>query len=875
MNLRTDYVIGKKTDKVWSGVYGYKPYEEVEFKQLGEMFAVVRVSTTIDDFAIDKFAKIMIESLQTAYFEELKDYKSTLERLEESSWKMKAKIDMLLSREEEISLTGIDIEIATVVFKDDYLYALTIGESSIAIVRDGNYVDITNGLTDSSRKGFFKSASLELTPKDRVVLMTSQASSKLMNIEEAAQSLDKEKLIEKGSQEGVSMMIIADSSLNWKDSKVEDVVVTSVTKPKEDEEISIEKGEDLDEVQEEADVTVDDDVEDSLQDNEIDPVLDDKELDSKENLEDTLGSESESVEIDEDDEVSAEVGEDIEVGVEANPSFIASTIGQGKGLLSNLKNKVSSFGSSKQSLAPREIPQDTEGTKSFTDRMTEELEEDAEDVVVVDAETTSKSGTMQGVIAVPVDVAKSGARKVRNHFRDNHKTYAHIINSIIAKIRYFISRLYDLFEREVLGKNLDRRMMNRKRIRRNRYLLIIGIVVLSLFLYSSFRSRQQNIRESRAVESIEADIDSYTSEYGSIESQVQNLQFSGGQDKFSVLSSIDLLITSVRELRDEVETNDAIKQKDSYIADLNNIERNLTAQRDELLLVESFTEAPIIADLSRQFSDAELSDLVHSEGFLFISDQGRDVIYRVATELNSEVEVHVTEVTSPEVLVKNVAGEVIVYDRNDDSVIGKFNPNDKESLVRFENLIPPSVGNAPEAAIFSGNDSLYEVRPIHQQIFKRDKTGEGYVNGGATFQSQNPPNWKQDPELARAIDIDVPYEIYVLVQDLGVRRYLAGGPNTLERNTYINLLDEDFNALQSATSISVTTKYMAVADSQNQRILLFEIQDNEQKNVRFIKQYQYKGDDSTILSDITEVQVVEGESRVYVLDGNRVMRFAI
>ncbi|MCA9381328.1 hypothetical protein KC678_03620, partial [Candidatus Dojkabacteria bacterium] len=120
---------------------------------------------------------------------------------------------------------------------------------------------------------------------------------------------------------------------------------------------------------------------------------------------------------------------------------------------------------------------------------------------------------------------------------------------------------------------------------------------------------------------------------------------------------------------------------------------------------------------------------------------------------------------------------------------------------------------------------------------------------------------------------EAPYEIYVLAQDLGVRRYLSGGPNTLERQTYINLLDSDFTAMQKATALDVTTNYMAVGDSINKRVLLFQVQDNEQKNLLFTKQYIYEGSDSEIFTDIKEIKIVDGYG--YVLDGNRIIRLAI
>ncbi len=853
MNRKTDYVVGKKTDTTWAGVYGYKPTDPADYKRLGEMFSVFRFETSIEEFAIDKFAKIVIESLQNSYFEELKDYKSSLERLEESCWKMKSKMDLLLSREEEVSNVGIDIEMAIVVFKDNYLYVVTIGESKVFINREENFVDITDGLADRKNTGFLRSASLEVDKNDRFALATSKASTNLLNLEDALKKLDKEKLIESGKQDGVSFMMIADEESDWAVApKKEPNKTETKEEDSETEESNLEIYEEkpippstIYEEKVNKDIHSDEEQFEEVED-----------VDQEEDLDD---------QIDEDFDESEELEEnDNEEDLEEEPSKIQKLKERSLGILGSVKDRVSNLRKKDKDFEEddeyEEEYLDEEDDRSFSERKEKQEEE----------EKISKIAMLASIV---FGFFGSIINAVKNHFKDNKKTYAHIINTIYSRIASFVGAIKNIFQKEILGQNLDRRSLNKRRVKRNRYLFIIGIAVIFIGGNTVISNGRNREKIQDAVQSVETKIEDFDARVQGISTEVINLQYSAGQEKDALSEEIISLRENILIEIDNLEENKLIEEKSGYFETLRSLSSQLSSQADELMLVESFIEPQIVADLSRQFDDSQLSDLEYSEGSLFAADEGRDVIYKLGTNINSEVSIHITEVLEPYILVRSVNGGIIVYDKSDDAVIGRFNPNDKESLARYSNLIPPSVGGPTEAAIYDGNDALYEIHQVHQQIFKRDKTANGYVNGGATFQSQNPPNWKQDPELSNAVDIEVPYEIYVLTENLGIRRYLAGGANTLGREVYINLLDSDYLALQGATALDVNLKYMAVGDSVNRRVMLFEVQDNEQKNIRFIKQFQYRGDDDSFFRDINEIVIVN--ESLFVLDGNKIVRLDI
>lgn len=805
MALKTEYLIGKITDTTWTGVYGNRPIDQEEFERLGEVYGVMRFSTDVEDFAIDTFAKVIIKSFEQAYFEDLKDYKSTLERLEESCWKMKAKMDMLLSREKELAEVGIDLEMALLVFKDKYLYAVVIGESKIFISREDNLVDITEGLIDTTKTGFIKSASLEILQEDKFALLTSKINSNFDEIENSINNLDIS-LLDNELNEGSSMMFIANESLEWnKNKEVEEIVSEEFVNQELEENIAqnhdfIEQDEELVE-----------------EDENFEQVLDEGLSQEK----------SEELEEDFDDEYEEE-GEKI-----------------------GFAERLSSV---KDSLLSR-----------FNKKDTAEIDE--EDNTYEDEEQEEKGGIFNKVKSIVLG-AYNG---VRNHFKDNQTTYVHAINKVLENVKKLFREIKRQFDIHVLGKQLDRQRRAKRNIKRNRIIFAVVVFVVAIFLYNSFQGAQRNRREKKATEEVEVAVQTYESSLNQLKSQVSINQFSDAQTKNGIAASLNKLQADLNKEKTNITNNKDVRQKDIFGQRINTALMQIQSQQDLLMLFEEIDNPTIIADVASTYQSADVTDMVMSGNYILLADKARDVIYRVRNDASGSIEEFISSVTEPYLLTKNVAGEVIFYDNDRTAVAGKFNVEDASSVTRFTNMTPPSVGNVKSVAVYSGNDALYELRPQNNYVFRRDKVADGYATGGMPFQPTSASTWRVDDTFGRAIDIATPYEIYVLVTGLGLRRHSAGGENTLEANTYLNLLDDDREAIKSATAFDATFKYVAVGDSVNKRILFFEIIDNDQKSLRFIKQIGYRGN-AGYLGNIKSITVNDETKTAYVLDGNRVLR---
>ncbi len=811
MKIKTAFKVGKKNDNEWSSVYGYIPDDEHSKELLGEMFAVIRVATAVEDFAIEKFSKILVEQLQQAYFQELANYKSTLERLEESCWKMKSKMELLLSREQEISDIGIDIEMAIVVIKQNLLYAVCIGESKVIISRNGSLVDISEALVDNSKVGFIKSGSLELEETDKVCIITSKAFKTVEDLTDNFNSLNVEDYSLE-NEAGSSVMFIADETSNW---PVAEEVIEQIEHP----------------------------IEEKVQ--------------SDEDLENTPEDEPEQIDV-ETEEVREEEEIDLEEEEESE-SAIKEKFGVAKDKVKNL---------TKKGLSRINNIYVTKFKKGNIDGV--ESDDESDNTLNGDEYVKPVRTTNNKVLGRALDV-KDG---VFNYFRNNQTTYVHIFKKIASGIFALGYNIKEFFLYNIIGKPKNRRVINKSSVKRNRYFFFFLIIALSIFVIVNFRSSQSTRREKREIEEAQSEVNEYSRQIDEITSLVSNTQFADNSTKQELLNRLNSLDVSVK----------AAKNRDIDIKDQSKIESikneydtllvRTKTQTDKLLLVEAFEQPQIVNDLKATDPNSNGSDIEYSEGNLFVSDQGANIVYKIPTEIGSVAEPFISGLEQPYLLAKNVAGEIVVYDSSPSSSIGKFNPNEKESLVRFPSLSPSNIGNVEEVAIFDGNDSLYELKPNLKQLFRRDKEGPDYLSGGATFQDVSPPNWKTSDELAGAIDIAAPFEIYVLVNGEGIKRYLSGADNTISYATFRNMLEEDFEKIKTAVAFDVSTKYLVVGDNLNKRLMLFEIEDNSEKSIKFTKQFVYRGA-GDYLSNIKDIKINEGDRKIYVLDDSRVLRFDI
>ncbi|MEO6729100.1 MAG: hypothetical protein ABIM99_04210, partial [Candidatus Dojkabacteria bacterium] len=433
MNIKAEYLIGKQKENEWSGVYGYRPDDA---NSNSEMFVAVRIAVEKDEYSLENIAKILLDELQGTYFNPKKEFEDNIEKLEDSVWKMKSKMEYVLSREPSLSEEGLDIEMAISVVEDDIVYLAVIGESRIFIKRGNKFVELSKGLVDANNMGFFKTGSIELKEDDRLCLGTSKSNDKGdYIIQETLEELNISKLKDLEVVTGSAILIIADESLTW--------AVAQSELPKE-EHADI----DPEMVQEEAsdEPKVPSKSLDHLIQEDEEPVLEEAEMSDQDA--------AEGMPLTPEGEVISEEGAIPETQLN---KYLAKAKELGlmfkvksSALVSQGLTKVKTMrgGDSVQSNHETYTIEDEEEggeRKNFTSYV---LDEDEENTTVVREETRMSN------LANKANVAKNRAsatfqNKILPALKRNNSTFAVILKNIGAKLKVVLDQLVGIFKEEI------------------------------------------------------------------------------------------------------------------------------------------------------------------------------------------------------------------------------------------------------------------------------------------------------------------------------------------------------------------------------------------------------------------------------------------
>jgi hypothetical protein len=915
MAIKADFITGKQSFGNWAGVYAFVP----ETGESKEMFVSIRISVESDEFNLENAGKLLLDELQGIYFSDKKAYTDQVSRLENALWKMKGKMDYILSKEQSLMEKGLDIELAVCVYDDTFAYTAVIGESKIKIYRQEKLIDISDALSDAANSGFFKTGSLELDPEDRIFLITSKAANEFPDseIEVGARLLDFSKLRAKypeTSEGTAAVMIYKDGAQTL---PVEEEVVESVS------EVS------------------------QVQSNEVNPRTPSNRVVGSE-----IGSEVSEIMSETIEEAStiAVVGEKAKEFSRVAKTNLLKAGNFTVGKLHVLKNKVIEMRnkrngvemSDEQEYAENEIEQEQQfndqtqdGVQSIPQRtvlpeplsdsrLYDESEEDTLEVQapvkaapypesepiydeegnvvaqykpfaeesVSESEVESIDSDNAGDVyedvydeeEAPVyasnprtqQLENSGSRfdSVRGRLGNVDKekisgflgTVMGLLKKLAAILFELTLKLIELFKKEILGVGENRRdrLSRAKRRRRNRIILVVVLILLFLIISNSIRSAQDARFQQEQLDSARSKVTEFANTHTALDAKISTAKAAGDVAVQNLLADFDRLNAEIN-----------VQKRGGLLAeDFTSIQEDIQFSKDELLNITSVTTPQTLVDVGRSYPDANLSDIEYSNGGIFITDQGRDVIYRVGTaSLNGVAQSFVTGLTQPYNLVRNLDGDVVFYDNNTTSAMGVFDYESGE-VTRFPGLTPSSIGRVTESAMYSGNGSLYEVRNSTTQIFKRDPNGSSFANGGATQSGDFNSNWRVDTDYANAVDVATPYEIYMLIKGQGIKRYFAREANTLTSDLYSNISQSDLAALQNGSSLDAVDTFVAVGDPANKRIFLFRIDDTPEKGLTLMKQYVYRGSDN-VFTDIDEILIVPNESSIYVLDNLKVIKLPL
>lgn len=663
MDTYTNFAVSKPTKHNWSSVYGYRPETAEKIKSLGEMFAVISLTSEID-FDLAPVGGLLLDELQSAYYGD-ESKPGGFDRFEQSLLKVKGRVEMILEREPELAKSGVDLELGLVVIRDKHMYGAMVGESRLFISRDGHTAEVGKSFMDPEADGFLRSGSLVLEANDGILLTTSDYAAQLKPAE--SDLMAKLKLPQDLKKTGAAVVIgyeLAELPVDEPET-VDDVEPVSVQKAAvpsvevvDDSELEVETKVEENLLADEAGF----DAPGQLQDEDGDDKLAIREQDDDSEYED---------DIDEEDEDDEEVEEGRFASIFQSLKTNATGLGQristhGSGLISGLQQRVNK-------------------RKEVTLPNVSQYEEDEVPVSRVPMARGTMQGRAQDLLGKAQELGKQAADQV----------------SYILK-----------------GRPGSRDMYVRGARSSNRWKTIVVVVaILAVVLFLVFRRRAEEAEIARQIQAVEQQVAQLDSQWQSLKAEVVTAAVGSptAEQKQGFVAEIDAVVADAQELLPKNISKDKLEKI------LDETERS----RNELLNIRTFSEPQLVTDLAVNFEGATPTSIVYSGGNLYVLDKAKNQIYRMGTSIRSEAATFVTGLVSPYLMTPNKDGDLVVVDNNEDSVLATVTVANGQ-VKRSPGVSRSRVGTLSALDVYDNNLALYSINAAKSAIFKQENVAGSY-----------------------------------------------------------------------------------------------------------------------------------------------------
>lgn len=843
-HLYTTFRLSKPNKRNWSSVFGYKPINDRAAMELGGMYAILSLASEID-FSLDHIGGMVFDELQQAYFGE-EDGSASMQRFEQTLHAVKRKIEQILDQEEKLAESGVDLQMSVVVFRDNVLYAAVVGEAHIFVQRESQLNEISGVLADPDMDGFMRSGSLRLNKGDRVLLATDNIDSD-NSFSLIQEDVDKVQLESLNVSRGAILLIGYHA-----EPEAQPAVVT------------------------EAEVNID-------AVSSATPIDEELNLANVDN--DILAAETETLDVEQElPEVSQHRASRIKL---PNFGFGRGTTAPVAGEIAagNIANTAAGAVASRQ---PSRAPQMEHRVDADTGMVYTPMREgmSVDDVIAPaedDVETLPQEQDFMQASEeynddysnydLPTPTNKVGAvlNTIKEKVTALIKTVVAFIASVDWKglamtvfnlVRTIIARLRGqntVYATGARGVGLQR-MPNYRRNRmaydpRRKRLAWAAAIVIGVVIILGIRQTSLDNERRSQITALEQQVNRLGVDIEQLKLDAETAANSSQAEvKQQVVTSASSIIAELKQLAGNELATAEIKSKS------NQLQINAQTAADRALKVKAIAQAQIVNNLAANFPGADPADLEIVADNLYVADKARNVVYRMQTQLGSQASAVLADLTQPYLLTKDTQNNLVVIDKNAQSTVGVMTVSNN-NFRRVAGLGLSVQGELSGANIWT-NRALYTLNPSEQAIVRQVQVGQNYETP-----KYNTP-WRRDPEFAQAIDMEVDYEIYVLIKGVGLKRYFNGQPNEM---VFRGLLPSDETAMRDATAFKVTPTTLYIADSVNQRILVFSADPNDAKSFDYVSTYVYRGDNGAF-KNIKEIVVKDDNSQLFLLAGTSVIR---
>ncbi|MEI7578986.1 MAG: hypothetical protein WCJ58_02975 [bacterium] len=828
------YFIGRTIEKgKWSSVYFYKPHNPEIKDQLGQVAAIVSLSSP-PGFSIATAGNLLLDFFHETYYETNEpNMLLALERAVIASSKQLQK----LMQNDLAAKAGIEMDFTAVAIKNNVAYFVNMGEGHIFIFRDGNLTHLSRHLKDPLGTKLITEGSMFLKSADVITLCTPTAFEEISQDEliDAAVDFSELKLKNKHySDESQIAFVLIGYNVDRRESQQEHSLHDRIEK-----EVNVElnqilskpvaQGQEQDQIDngDEVQITETNGDEETIEQDQIDspeienidtiPVLAKIQsafahpsAASMENLE-----EPSVIEGNQDNNEVTE-GFNLNHEGETKPKKLK--------LFSGIKNKLLIFWSGITARFPKK------SLKVLVPEHTPVLEMEHEQEYIPESRFSEKPQTGEK------------DKLTYKVISDRIKRFFYSIGSVIKTVVW----------QNWLGMGSKELFVRGTKIKRKanvRILIIIAVVVICL-LYFSIKGIKSNMENKKLQDEYQTKLtnaESLLSEVSELAPIKAKSPFSDPSKKelFNKLSEAVTLLNQVKtyqDLKDKAEI-DLIK-----IIDFRDLLNQIIAVKNPEQLI----------DFGASYPGANTVDMVAGIDFLYVIDKQYGKVYKTGTDGKaSEI---VSGLNQPRSITMDDQGNLIVLDNDSDKALIKI--NQQNEVTRLTGMSSFRVGgiNVIEFSEVVGG-RIYGIDTKIKQLDYLARSGDTYAF---------PAKRTTLDAFSSATDLQViDQKIYVLCNNKqGIFRFY----NDKDDTPTISGLPPGESIL-NASAFYIDGLYVYVADPVNQRILIFS--KSEATDLKFITQYAYRGNRDDGFKNIREIFANRTKNVLYILDSDIIYKISL
>ncbi len=387
-------------------------------------------------------------------------------------------------------------------------------------------------------------------------------------------------------------------------------------------------------------------------------------------------------------------------------------------------------------------------------------------------------------------------------------------------------KLLPLDKNKTIGQNLSdwlntqlARFFNLKRYQQ--ILVIMAMIVIFFFCQSIvWQGRNQTTVETTDLNDIISQIDEKINT-----AEAQNIF----NDEAGARASISEAVALLNQVPDKRKYQETRLEFQSRIDTVNQLLQKMT-----------FLDQPeVIADLTKQNSQADTAGLAFANNQLFSFDNNNHTLYQIDLDNQQskkfELASSISDITKAKAIDDN---QILLLNGNKEFYLFKPTDNKAEVVLTLDQAI---------ADFGLYGDKIYTLRTNQNQVYKHLKSSTGYNQGSA---------WIGDgTDVKQATAITVDGGIYLAYAD-GQLKYLMGGGLDTE-TTFTDISPDISNPVDIHSHIE--SNYIYVLDPDNQRVVVFD------KNGKLKIQYT-----SNQFSNIKAMAVAENNKQIYILADNKI-----